>query len=218
MVRKLSFWIGCLLIITGILSIAMDKGSESPKEKMGEKMQLSGRAIEFKMEMRKLWEDQIAWTRNYIISALAGLEDTDTVAKRLLKNQDNIGEALNPYCQERSKEFAMLFREYIISATEAVAAAKVGKAEDMEKARGKWRKSADDIAVLLSESSSRWSKKQCADMLYKNIELTMGQCTSRIKKDWAADIDYYDQGHSHMLIFADFFSEGLIWKFSDKFK
>jgi hypothetical protein len=38
------------------------------------------------MAMRKLWEEHITYTRNYIISALAGLEDADKVAERLLRN------------------------------------------------------------------------------------------------------------------------------------
>src|SRR5262245_3231368 len=43
--------------------------------------------------MRKLWEDHITYTRNYIIRALADLPDAKAVAKRLLKNQDEIGAA-----------------------------------------------------------------------------------------------------------------------------
>ena len=41
-------------------------------------------AAGLRADMRKLWEDHIMYTRNYIISALAGLPDTDAVAKRLL--------------------------------------------------------------------------------------------------------------------------------------
>jgi hypothetical protein len=50
--------------------------------------------------MRKLWEDHITYTRNYIISALNDLPDADAVAKRLSKNQDDIGNAVKPYYGE----------------------------------------------------------------------------------------------------------------------
>jgi hypothetical protein len=53
-------------------------------------------AVELKSDMRKLWEDHITYTRNYIISALAGLDDTKQVAQRLLENQDEIGKAIVP--------------------------------------------------------------------------------------------------------------------------
>ena len=59
--------------------------------------------------MRKLWEDHITNTRNYIISALADLPDSDAVSKRLLKNQDDIGDAIKPYYgEEAGKKLAML--------------------------------------------------------------------------------------------------------------
>jgi len=46
--------------------------------------------------MRKVWEDHIMYPRNYIISALADLPDVDAVVKRLLRNQDDIGDAVAP--------------------------------------------------------------------------------------------------------------------------
>jgi len=54
-------------------------------------------APELRITMRKLWEDHITYTRNYIISALADLLDVDAVAKRLLRNQNDIGDAIAPY-------------------------------------------------------------------------------------------------------------------------
>src|SRR5262245_18730938 len=69
--------------------------------------------------MRKLWEDHITYTRNYIISALADLADADAVANRLLKNQDNIGDAIKPYYgAEAGKTLSGLLRDHILIATE----------------------------------------------------------------------------------------------------
>src|SRR5205814_10675544 len=57
-------------------------------------------AVALKMAMHKLWEDHITYTRNYILSAVAGLPDTESVAKRLLQNQNEIGTAIMPYYGE----------------------------------------------------------------------------------------------------------------------
>jgi hypothetical protein len=55
-------------------------------------------------------------------------------------------------------------------------------------------------------------------MLYKHLALTTGEVVSRLKKDWAADIDYYDKGHEHMLMFADALTDGIVKQFPNKFK
>src|SRR5262249_48092821 len=52
---------------------------------------------DLRVNMRKLWEDHITYTRNYIISAVAKLPDTDAVAARLMKNQEDIGNAIKPF-------------------------------------------------------------------------------------------------------------------------
>ena len=44
--------------------------------------------------VRKLWEDHITWTRLFIVSAVADLPDTNAAAERLLRNQDDIGDAV----------------------------------------------------------------------------------------------------------------------------
>jgi len=212
------------LVLAGILvlfavTVTATGSYADVKEKMAGKMLCTKSAIDLRMGMRKLWEDHITYTRNYIISALADLEDTDKIAGRLLRNQDDIGDAIKPvYGDEAGEKLAALLRDHILIATEVVKAAKAGNTEELTNANRKWSANADDIAAFLSGANPNWSKKVLTDMLYKHLELTTNEVVSRLKKDWPADIDAYDKGHVHMLMFADALTDGIVKQHPDKFK
>lgn len=176
-------------------------------------------AVELRMDMRKLWEEHITYTRNYIISAVAGLDDAGAIAGRLLKNQDDIGAAIKPvYGEEAGNKLAALLRDHITIAVDVVKAAKAGATTDLAQADTKWHANADDIAAFLGGANPNWTKKDLTDMLYRHLELTTGEVVGRLKKDWAADIEAYDKGHAHMLMFADALTKGIVKQFPNKFK
>lgn len=227
----------------GQMSQKMDKmGQQMGKmgKQMGKKMGQMGKDMEQKMgmqkgekaqmhccketcdltkAMRKLWEDHITYTRNYIISALGDLPDQNAIAKRLLSNQDDIGNAIKPYYgSAAAKKLSMLLRDHIVIATDVVKAAKEGNKDALDKAQKKWYGNADEIAAFLSSANPNWSKQDLTDMLYKHLDLTTGEVTSRLNKNWEADIKYYDKGHDHMLMFSDVLSQGIMKQFPDKFK
>jgi hypothetical protein len=59
--------------------------------------------------------DHTGWTRNYIISFIAVLPDTNLVAERLLKNQEDIGNAIKPfYGDEATNELTSLLKDHIL--------------------------------------------------------------------------------------------------------
>ena len=173
--------------------------------------------VVLKMAMRKLWEDHISYTRNYIISALAGLEDEGKIAERLLRNQDDIGAAIKPYYGDAAgKQLAALLRDHILIAAEIVAAAKAGKMDDVAIGQKKWTANGKDIAAFLSGANPHWPKKDLEHMLQTHLDLTTGEVVGRLKKDWAADIKSYDDGHAHMLMFADMLADGIAKQFPAK--
>jgi hypothetical protein len=206
-------------VLFALVSMTSVSFSETMKGKMSSKMRLTTSAVNLKMDMRKLWEDHITYTRNYIISALADLEDVGKIAERLLKNQDDIGDAIKPvYGEEAGKKLAVLLRDHIMIATEVLKAAKMGNSEELSKANKKWYANADDISAFLSSANSKWQKTALQDMLYKHLEYTTQEVVSRLKKDWAADIEAYDKGHVHMLMFADMLTDGIVKQYPGKFK
>jgi hypothetical protein len=187
-------------------------------DKVSSQMCCAKSEVDLKLAMRKLWEDHVTYTRNYIISALADLEDGGAVAQRLLSNQDDIGNAVKTYYgDEAGNKLAALLRDHIMIATEVVKAAKMGNTEELTKAQAKWNANADAIAAFLSGANPNWAKKDLTDMLYKHLEFTTGEVVSRLHKDWTSDINFYDKGHMHMLMFADMLTDGIVKQFPDKF-
>lgn len=204
---------GILFCLISIISV-QNALAEMPME-----MPLTRSAFELKTTMRKLWEDHITYTRNYIISDLANLGDKSKIAERLLKNQADIGDALKPiYGDEAGNKLTALLKEHIVIATKVVDAAKKNQTKALEKVSSDWSKNGVDIADFLSGANPNWKKSDMQEMLAKHLALTTDEVVSRLKKNWSNDIDAYDKGHEHMLMFADELAAGIVKQFPDKFK
>src|SRR5438270_13614967 len=77
--------------------------------------------------LRRLWADHVAWTRQYIVAALAGAPDAQAAAGRLLANQEDIGHAIVPfYGEEAGAELTTLLKDHILIAVDLVDAAVKG--------------------------------------------------------------------------------------------
>jgi hypothetical protein len=208
-----------VIVVFSVCALATAQGQGQMMSKMGGGMMMTKPAVELGMAMRKLWEDHITYTRNFIISSLAGLEDAGKIAERLLRNQDDIGNAIKPvYGPEAGAKLTALLRDHILIAADVVKAAKAGATADLEAANKKWYANADEIATFLSGANPNWDRAKMTDMLHKHLEYTTQEVVSRLKKDWAGDIEAYDKGHEHMLMFADMLTHGIVTQFPDKFK
>ncbi|MGM9922905.1 MAG: glycosyltransferase [Bacillus sp. (in: firmicutes)] len=182
------------------------------------KQSISPSSVHLKNSFRKLWIDHTIWTRSYIVSAISDLEDQDKVLKRLLKNQDDIGNAIKPfYGQAAGNKLAKLLREHILIAGKVVDAAKSGNQENLKKYNVEWYKNADDIAAFLSKANPNWSSQELKELLYIHLKLVTDQVVLRIKKDWNAEIFAYDKGEDHIINMADTLSKGIIKQFPKKF-
>jgi NADH dehydrogenase/NADH:ubiquinone oxidoreductase subunit G len=202
-----------------LMSAAAEVQGASPKAVAAHEVSKATSAVEVRLAMRTLWEEHITYTRNYIISAVAGLPDSDAVAQRLLRNQDDIGNAIKPYYGDAAgKKLTSLLRDHILVATEVVKAAKAGNQPQLAAAQQKWSANGKDIAAFLSGANPNWPRKTLEEMLQKHLELTTAEVVGRLKGNWAADIKAYDEGHAHMLMFADILTDGIARQFPAKFK
>lgn len=179
---------------------------------------LSPKMVELKGDMQKAWIDHTIWTRSYIVSALANLEDQKDVLNRLLRNQQDIGNIIKPYYGEAAgNKLAELLTEHILIAGKIVASAQAGKQADVTKLEADWHKNADNIAKFLSEANPNWPFKVMQDMLYTHLQLITEIVMERIKGNWPGDIAATDKNELHMIHFADILTEGIVKQFPDKF-
>ena len=74
----------------------------------------SSSAASLKQNMRKLGTDHVVWTRNYIVAASADQPDAQAAADRLMKNQEDIGNAIGAiYGAPAGQQLTTLLKEHI---------------------------------------------------------------------------------------------------------
>ena len=171
-----------------------------------------------RMDMRKLWEDHITWTRIFIISALGDLPDKAAATDRLLQNQSDIGNAVKPfYGAAAGEKLTSLLRDHILIAADIVTAAKANDTAKLESSKARWSSNADDIATFLSSANPKnWPLDEMKSMMQDHLRLTTSELEARLNKDWKADVAAYDRVHTQILKMADQLSDGIIKQFPAK--
>jgi hypothetical protein len=177
------------------------------------------KAIKLRNQMRKLWEDHIVWTRQFIVTAVADLPDTNTAAGRLLRNQDHIGNAIKPYFGNAAGEaLSELLREHILIAADILTAAKSGDSAGVQDANARWNDNANEIADFLAAANPKqWSQSEMREMMAEHLKWTLAEAVARLNADWDADVAAYERIHRDILHMADMLSLGIIKKFPGRF-
>jgi hypothetical protein len=168
--------------------------------------------------LRKLWEEHVTWTRLYIVSALSGLPDAGPTADRLLRNQDDIGNAIKPfYGDAAGARLTQLLRTHITEAADLLRAAKANDTAALTKAKDAWYANADDIATFLGQANpTNWPADQVKAMMHTHLDQTISEATHRLQSNTTAEIADYDAIESHILDLADTLATGIAKQFPDK--
>jgi hypothetical protein len=168
--------------------------------------------------MRKLWTDHVVYTRLYIISAVAGTPDAQPTAARLLKNQEDIGNAIVPYYGAAAgQKLTDLLKQHILIAVDLVNAAKAGDSAKQADADRRWHQNATDLATFLSGANPNWPRQAVVDMLNNHLTLTTREAVDRLQKNYSDDITNFDAIFNQSMMMADTLSSGIIKQFPNKF-
>ena len=208
------------LAFSGGMDMAQAHGNKPHHATHHSQPALTPKAVAFRMDMRKLWEDHITWTRLAIISLEGGTPDTDATVGRLLQNQVDIGNAVKPFYGEAAgNALTGLLREHILIAADVIAAAKAGDQTQLANAQARWVDNASQIAAALHRLNPRfWPLRELKAEMHMHLDLTTQEAVARLQQDWAGDVAAYDRVHLHILHMADLLSEGIIAQFPRRFR
>ena len=179
----------------------------------------TAKQVRFHDRMRKLWEDHIIWTRLAIVSFAGGIPDFDQTAARLLRNQEDIGNAIKPYYGRRAgNRLTALLKEHIAGAVELLQAAKAGDDAGFAAAKLAWYRNGRQIARFLSNANPRFLPFAATNRLMRgHLDQTLDEAAHRLGGDFPADIRDYERIHRHILMMADAISTGIIKRFPGRF-
>lgn len=172
----------------------------------------------FHDQVRKLWEDHVTWTRLAIVAFADGSGGFDATAERLMKNQDDIGDAIKPfYGDAAGDQLTALLKDHIGIAVQLLQAAKGGDAAAFQQARTAWYANANDIADFLAGANPRyWPQDTMRAAMKSHLDQTLAEASHELTGDYAASVADYDEIHHHILGMADVLSNGIIRAFPDR--
>jgi hypothetical protein len=205
--------LACAFVL-GVSSTAMAQPGQAGRTAMA----ATDGAAMLKQDMRKLWTDHVVWTRDYIVAALGDQPGAQASAARLLRNQEDIGNAVAKfYGDAAGKQLTTLLKEHITIAVDVVKAAKAGDKAGLQKADSRWQQNGDQIAGFLSKANPHWPRATLAEMMKMHLSTTTNEVVARLNKDWEGDVRAYDAVYEHILKMSDALSDGIVRQFPEKF-
>ena len=155
----------------------------------------------------------------FIMSVADNTTDKAAVTERLLKNYEDMADAMKPYYgNEKASVFGDLIEDHLLIAASLVEAAKAGNNTAASEAEKKWYENADEIAAFENSINPNWDKTAMTTMWHDHLRLTKDEAVARLTKNYSADITAFDQIETLANTIADSMADGIVKQFPDKFK
>lgn len=174
--------------------------------------------MQFKNNMRKLWEEHLLWSRNSTLCLVDGLPGKEESIKRLKKNAVEIGLIMKAYYgDELGDEIADLIKTHVSIYLELVSYSFQSKNKVNNDVLKEWYANADEIAELFCSINPYWKLPEMCAMMVSHLKLEQEAAQLRIVDNWTEEILASDRLHNGMLMLADELSSGIIRQFPQKF-
>jgi len=175
---------------------------------------ITPKELALREELNTLWEQHVFWTRLFLISVAESLKDLEPTKRRLLRNPVDIANVYRRfYGEDIAKRIESLLTDHLAIGGDLIVALKNGNHMLATELTQKWYKNADEMAEFFSSINPNYNKEELRRMLYTHLQLTTLEVTSRLAKDYEADIMAFDRIEKEALEMARYFATGIVRQF-----
>lgn len=164
--------------------------------------------------LRSLWSNLATWTRFYLVSKLANLDDTIYISNKLYELAISLANVYRIYYgNEIADKFYSLLKDFIdhtIMYIDNLTSTDVSYLNDI---KYKWQASATTLSHYVSSINPYLDIKVLNNTLYNYIDLTIHQGNLRNEKDHVNEIAQYELIEYLTFSLADMSWNGLIKQF-----
>ncbi len=154
--------------------------------------------------LRRLFTDHAVYTRFFIESALKSLPDTDAITKRLLQNQEDIGDAVG------SDKLTELLKQHIMAAAGAVSAVKSNDKSKVDSAVKKVFANSKKVSRLISSlNPSKLPYDVVLEQFNKHNQYVIDMTVLLHQGKYSQGLKLYDEYFDHMMMFSDTLNNAL---------
>lgn len=179
---------------------------------------ISNNEVQLLKQMNLVWEQHIMWTRMLLISIAENLKDLEATQTRLLRNPKDIADVFRPYYgNNTANEIQRLLTEHLVIGKDLIVALKNQNQEQANLLSTKWYQNADSMAEAFSNINPFYPKEEVRRMLYDHLRLTTDEVKARLRGDYVADINAYDNVQKEILKMSQFFVDGIVRQFQKLF-
>lgn len=187
------------------------------KANKAKKGKISKQAL--RVKMRELWDEHMEWTYAAVAAFAADSAGLNDTIARLLKNQEDIGNAIKPFYGEAAgNQLTALLKEHIQDAVPVLVAAKAGNTNDLNAAIATWYSNAEQIGNFLADANRKLPRKAAVSMMRMHITQTVSYAADLLAGNYAKSIATYGEALAHMRMMSDELTNALIKQFPKKFK
>jgi hypothetical protein len=211
-------------VLAALLTLALSAhrsagATTSHHMRMAPAAAVTSHQLAFRNQMRRLWEQHVAWTRLAIVSFAGGLPDLAATEQRLLRNQRDIGDAVAPfYGDVAGRRLTVLLRHHILIAVDILVDAKAGDQNALAVDLQRWSRNANQIAAFLHHANpANWPLDAIRHMMHRHLALTTREAVAQLNGDYPTSIRAYDAVEREILSMADMLSTGIIAQFPGRF-
>ena len=163
-------------------------------------------------QMRRVFESQVGYIRQLIISSINGTGDKEAVIERLMKNAEQFGKIFVPYVgMAAATKLTRLMKENVLGVNAIIENLKRGYLQQAKIAIENNRDNGKEIARFLNQRSPNFLNINKIVIAYRYyLDLIAMEVNGRIKQQWYRDIQNHDNLRNQAMVLADWISAALL--------